>query len=846
MSDQLRALFEAPLPPYQRRRIIVWKDEAREFQDAIKEQVPQGVQLLVMAKDNHFLIRQQLEEEYAQEDILLYCPLTFRKPEDNWLLDVFLYSPEYRADYWSRLLAELNIPDGPPLRAAAQEYAPFFKSQERRAKFIALGVNFQQPRDVRDAVFSACCGLPSASLAGVVQAVLSGNLQEVTNLHLETIEKYCGPEAFWQAVAADYGFEAARTPMMLCAHLLFSAASLNLNANTLLGLPFSASRAAACYALFGSWHRDDPEGLLKACREVQRSFDVTRCLGGADQDSLLRCAVFPLVDELLLSRAFYAYAEGTLRPEDAQALLDARPDKPWYPLAAQHYEALSQIMEMEAFHAAQFRSFRYTSTEAAWKQYVQGHYRMDTAYRRFFTAFDRALSQGASSADDELKAAAEAVDRLYKNWFLQELGSRWSDLVYTRLAEGEVLVNAQRQERFYSHWVAGKGKRVFVIISDALRYELGQELAEALNSRLSGQAECEAMLGVFPSTTRFGMAALLPHRHLSLTDKLQPLCDGLPATAQGREAILKATCPESVVLHHDDFKLMNRKQRAQAIKDSKVVYLYHNVVDRTGEHDERGVFAACQTAVAEISQMVSALVHELSASLVLITTDHGFLYNNAPLEEADKAERDFIQGTVLEYKRRYAIVQDAQPTQETLAQSLGDYGRPELNALAPRANIRFKLSGAGINYVHGGLALQEICLPVVCYQHRRAGQLGFQRGDKTDLQLVDAGRKISNNIFTLRFLQTMPVSDKTLARTVEAWFEDDRGQTISDRLRIIADKTNPANNERMISLTFRLLGTGFDSRKDYHLVVWDAEDQVILQRIPFSIEIAFGQDFGWS
>ena len=109
MQDTLNARFRAPLPDYHQRRIIVWMDETGEFTEAVNEIHLENARLLVMQKNHMFEIRKQIEIDYAQDNLLIYCPYHFDAPQDNWLLDVFLYSEEFRADYWSLLFDELNI-----------------------------------------------------------------------------------------------------------------------------------------------------------------------------------------------------------------------------------------------------------------------------------------------------------------------------------------------------------------------------------------------------------------------------------------------------------------------------------------------------------------------------------------------------------------------------------------------------------------------------------------------------------------------------------------------------------------------------------------------------------------
>ena len=440
-----------------------------------------------------------------------------------------------------------------------------------------------------------------------------------------------------------------------------------------------------------------------------------------------------------------------------------------------------------------------------------------------------------------MNAAQEAVERLYKNWFLTELNECWTDALTQEPPEA-ALKGELRQERFYEHCVVGADSRVFVIVSDGLRYEMAQDLTNRLNGALPGNSGCMAMVGTYPTVTPVGMAALLPHRELRLGDDLKLRCDGMGTDAPNREAVLRATIADSVAVDFDAFRQMNRAQRQELVRGMRVVYIYHDVVDSSGEGGGK-VLAACETAIREIALMMRILVNELSAATVYITSDHGFLYTRSPLAEYDKTDREVVEGEVLEYKRRHAIVRDPRLDPRAVYLQLTALGRDDLTGVFPRGCMRFRLQGGGGTYMHGGLSLQELAVPLVRYQNKKSGQKGFKAIAKTEILLLGDNRKISNNIFTLSFYQKSPCAGKTQPRQARVYFEDSRGEVISDEHRLIANSASPENNERVTKVTFRLLGSGYDRNADYWLVLRDADDESELARVAFKIDIVFGLDF---
>ena len=90
-------------------------------------------------------------------------------------------------------------------------------------------------------------------------------------------------------------------------------------------------------------------------------------------------------------------------------------------------------------------------------------------------------------------------------------------------------------------------RRAFVIISDAMRYEIAEELTGYLNGTYRVQAELSSQLGVLPSYTALGMASLLPHSKLEYTEKGDDPgrrdADGISRTAQRDPRALGAAWP---------------------------------------------------------------------------------------------------------------------------------------------------------------------------------------------------------------------------------------------------------------------------------------------------------------
>lgn len=838
MQSQLNARFRRPLEEYYERRIIVWRDEEGSFADQVEEMRLDNARVLIMRENTMFTLRRQIEVEFAHENILLYCPMHFEKAEDNWLQDVFLYSEEFRADYWSMLFDELNISNTRENRELARAAAPFFKSRERKSRLCALRSRYDDARTLRDGMLCVAAGGRAGGLAEAVRLTLSAPPDE-PNEPLAAMERCCGKDAFWDAMRETYAYQGPRDTARLCLYLLVCAALTGTDEQRFAGIEGSAEHAMQAYGLFVDWQRTDREGLMEACLRAEECGRIEERLSSAGREELLRMSVFPAVDRLLLRETLTRFAEGRLDTDDSERLLRERRDKPWHEEYAPYYDAVRALTDMTLFYRAYRNGFGFDEALEMWREYARGLYRMDAFDRAFCGAFEAALDRGVMPLEDALCAAAEAESLLYKNWYFAGLSERWEALLDGRRPE-EALPVEPRQERFYANNLSGLPSRTFVIVSDGMRYEIGCELARRLNGKLPGNAECEPLLCALPTVTPVGMAALLPHRRLQLQDDLRVLCDGLPTESGKRQGVLEAACPESAALSLSEFRLMSRAQRQERVKGLKVVYLYQDVIDAAGEGGGNP-FSACESALNEIVQTARILTGELGAAQILITADHGFVYTRAPLEPCDKAGQDNLTGEVLECKRRYAVTREAQGT-GVISLPLRTLGREDLFGAFPRGGRRFALQG-GTNYVHGGLSLQEMMAPLVRYQNKKAGQKGYKAITKATIVLLGENRKISNGIFTLNFYQKERCLGKVQPRMAVARFEDAQGHIISDEHRLCANSAAVENNDRVMRVTFQLLGGGYDRTADYDLVVRDAEDGEELVRAPFRIDIVFGLDF---
>jgi hypothetical protein len=168
------------------------------------------------------------------------------------------------------------------------------------------------------------------------------------------------------------------------------------------------------------------------------------------------------------------------------------------------------------------------------------------------------------------------VEKNYVNNFLLPLADRWSDQVW-RLGQWQI-TGPVAQRNFFEHYVRpflAKDQKVFVIVSDGLRFEAAAEFAERLQSANRWTAELEPMFGSLPSYTQLGMAALLPCSQLAITAESGNVSvNGKSATGtENRAEILREACnARATAIKAEQFLDLNTKTDRRALmRDHDVI-----------------------------------------------------------------------------------------------------------------------------------------------------------------------------------------------------------------------------------------------------------------------------------
>jgi uncharacterized protein (TIGR02687 family) len=841
----LTGAFKQPLNDGEQRKIIFWLDKDQEFAEDIEQIKIENVKVHQLTELNNFQMKYLLEEEDLTSHYLIYTNRELGV-EENWLIDTVLYSKTFYADKISLLLSELNIDVS--LRAFVKKYEKFFNNKERYKKFKAYSIQNYTGETLEIAIISVLCNLKTPDFEAALKTVLIDSLQDTDNKFVELLEKFFDINVFWNYVRLYYGYERNdKSLKTLFIHLTVTTLSHSIEEHHLFNIKsYIAERNKSNALVFiDHWihHKEDYEIYNEYAEMVEQEIQLSDMVNQMPIEAFVQADTFPYFDRAIIIYIANSLSTNLEDYEEYKKLIKLRRAKHFYENYQYIYEALYFTVKIHEFYKRHSMGIPQGQAIDIFKTYVDDYYLMDTYYRKFYVAYDQ------ESNSELLKKLKNMVEGIYTNWYMGELSSNWSKAVHHELKEEWSLPGIRNQQHFYRNVVASKvknGERVFVIISDAMRYEIGVELSERLNSETLGSCEIESLLGVLPSVTKLGMASLLPHRKIDFDLNGRVFVDGKDSAGlDNRKKIIESEVIDSVAVHFQEVIAMNKAGRREFFKGKKLIYIYHDTIDAMGDKASTEIytFTAVEKAVNEIYDLVKIIRDDLSGTNIYMTADHGFLYQRDALEESDKIEKEKMDA--IEVKRRYMLSQEKRQVSGLLDIDLSSVveNEHELITYVPNATIRFKMQGTGVNFVHGGASLQEIVVPLLSFKNKRSGQKGTKAIQKVDIKLTNTTRKITNSIFNLSFFQTEKVEEKMIPRTVMIYMVDEESAIISNEETVIGDRTFDNPEDRTFKLRFVLKSIPYDKSKNYYLIIKDTETDVIVDKIAFTINLGIVSDF---
>jgi uncharacterized protein (TIGR02687 family) len=765
---------------FDKKRLVFWYDEGGLMKDTVAELNIPGVELLTL-DHNPFTVKYRvLKGEQPERGFIIYSADKQPEDEDNWLLDLQMEAIPFSADMTSLHAAECGIPI--ELKAQVVDaHSKFFEVANNRAKLAEMLQPDMDADAIERKMIEICAKVePTSDQLTYIfaQEELDGN---PTTLKL--LEKYQLDNIYWQDVKYSFGYKDAHRVKDLIIVLFKDDLNRNFGNSALTN---------EARIFMRDWRDSRKYGELykQWANILEKELNIVDNLLNHQLDQWVSIETFPCVDKLIAQQLMTEVLNSTMTVDKMETIIDMRSQKLFFPIYKHVLTALLEARRMIEDIDRLMTGLVLNSAKEGFEIYCRELYTIDLSYRHYF----REAKSNATTAQF-LAPVTEMIQKKYSNSYLNELARLWQPLI-DGLNKWQI-DGFVSQRYFYQYNVApffDKNKKLFVIISDALRYETMVELQQRLAQENRVEATMKpAMVATQPSYTQLGMAALLPNQVLSY-DKDgadEVFADGISTKGtDARNKVLNKKRKNSLAVRAEDF--LNIPSPKTYFKDFDLIYIYSNVIDKTGDNKdtEGDVFSATEKEFEHLINIVK-FIKNGNGTNIIITSDHGYIYQNETLDESEFT--DFkVMGDIITDTRRFVIGNNLQPGDAVKTWNSEEVGlKAGRQVQIAKAMNRLRKSGSGSRFVHGGSMLQEIVVPVLHVNISKNSDVST-----VDVDILNKSTRLTTNNQTISFYQMDAVTEKVKPITLRIGFYDAQDTLISDQLTLTFNSQSNDSNQR--------------------------------------------------
>lgn len=846
LISMLNSRFSATSEKSRNRKIIFWYDPKKDYEELLNELELENTEI-IRYDNNSLWIRYHIEKEELNKNIVIYLPFERQKGVNNELLDIETANSDliFNPDSTTMRLKNLGLSD--ECRAVIKKYNRFFNNKIRENDFKVFDIEDKNNENIDYIITAILLGIKSINVDDIIKNIIKIYYDD--KKRYEALFKFGNEEFILNLINKYFGSKITSTEEMKnvfksLVFTYFAASISNINKLNRYGKYLLQTRVTNSQVFVNNLMRDKStkKYFELISNNISKEFGIEELISTMDIEDYKNADAFSIIDNNIILHIVNQLFNSINEFEKYNELITLRESKYWYEKYYNEYNFLKVVSKyFEVVNRVQ-TSIKTFEFEKFVELYTNELYLVDTLYRKMCYFFDNIRGK------DNFINLKNKVENNYTNTYMLELSLKWSDTIenLNRYDANKLTM----QNKFFDKYIksqaeSSKNGRTIVIISDAFRYECAKELNEKLKV-FGTKSDIYYMLGLVPSYTQLGMAALLPNKELSRDPNYKDkgsdsiFVDGMNSVGiENREKILTKVVPEGLAIQYEELYAMTKSEWKKIFSGKKVVYIYHDVVDKAGEHDENNVFEACEKAIKQIEGLVKDLHTTFSGVNCYISADHGFFYKRGKVEEYQKTSRDT---SATRQKVRYSYT-DKKSEEEGIVSINLDYifGENSGYVNIPKGQNVFSKQGGGINYVHGGILPQEIIIPVIDFKSTRTSE----ESKKVGITYSGLSTKITNAITYLEFLQDNKVDENNLECRYLLHFEDENGNRVSDECTIVANYTNAEVKDRFFKEKFVFKNIDYNRDKNYYLVIVDEETGIEKQRIKFIIDIAIINNFGF-
>ncbi len=819
IKDRLKAKFDQEaqkLSPIRNRIIVFRYDENKEFADEVKnlELTCNWDPVKILIVESFFETKYILEHEDKDSHYLVYLP--FARPKDwknNWLIDIELYSAEFRADSLWMSLEECWIDIS--LYNKLVKYSNFFSNKQRREQlskvFEYQVMKSMKVEDIELAMILVSSWAKFWWIEDAIINIFEWWLDEEENKKWNLIEKSWLTDAFWRIMREDYWYNLSENPTLLNFWFCLFFAAIRHECPRLKFLDkFKDYRTAVddakAYATIKKWIDTSSvaEIYKNICDIVIEKKKITSNSFKDDYeniDELQHLTIVQKFENLVLR-----FCSEKMWLVDNKKLISVieyrKQNSPRYSYYSADYEIIKLALELWTY--VDNPKFEANSFSEMWNYYINTWYNVDTLYRNFIYQYNLSPHQ------DHRHYMLESINNKYVSW------ARWINDRWYKILDDENFTddwwksNLKKEWNFWNDYIDPNiwKRKTVVVISDAFRYEAAKELQEDLERVTKWASELTAIQGCIPSYTQLWMASLLPHDRLDYVDQEKDIFNiNWISTAwiENRKKILEAVSEKYTAVKWVDFEKQSDEDKRAFMSNYDIVYIYHNIIDEMGENtDPKNLPNVAKECIDDIKKIIKKCTDRLNIYQVYVTADHGFLYQLKDLEAIDKSERN---NNALRKSSRFEISRKSEAEKENdLSISLSYLWNDDLVVCTPWSDLRYAKQWAAKQYVHWWATLQEVVVPVLSYHHKKEK---VEYNTYAEITLLNPPKLITTNSFYLTVFQTTELKDKLKPGKYKIVVKDVEDPSnvwkeVSEAYEFIADKTTTEPDTRKSKITLSL------------------------------------------
>lgn len=798
----------------QKHRLVFWYDEDGKHAEMVDEiDCPAEV---VRIENNEFWIKYHVIHERPQDHFLIYAPSARPADHENWLLDLVLAGFTFSTDLSETYRTELGLPT--EFRSFIAERREFFGND--RDRFAPLRELVDPKEETEHSLALKMIGIVTAESAeerrvprsfgrvlfALVRDGFAGRRERWDGVVRFGLDRYFREELARYVPSPPDDIE----PHGAAIALFREVWELERGGET------TATRRNA-RVLIHEW-RDQYGAVAEytaIVTAVESALGISSVVSAAGVDDLATQYLFPAIDREIVTRLIHELSADTVDLERIRRIASQRSTSYWVRSDNRHIAAMYRVLIgfVDFQRALGTVDLSPGTPSEIIERYVRDLTEVDRLFRATLAAYAEAGSPGS------LQPVIERLEGRYTHTYLQRLAEIW-DAAY-RNRDTMIPPEVPRQRSFFPGVVAPyleRGDKVVVIVSDALRYEVGTELAETLGAINRVSAQCTHMAATTPTITAVGMNALLPHDTLRMVPGGAVQVNGVTISGiPGRSDYLEKRVAElfpgkkAGAFWARDISELSAAAAREKLDGMDLVYLYSNGIDAAADNakTETELPVAVAREIERITSLVRKVVNQLNRTHVIVTTDHGFLYQHSNPDETQLIAAETPADGSKE--RRFIVGGTAPPDHFTTAEHDEAGVESEVPIHYADGLYRIRKQGSGIRYVHGGLSLQELIIPVI---RVRAGRSDDLRDVGVSI-MKSATPTITTPEYTVHLFQNEAVTDKRRPVTLRGYFRADDGTVLSDTVEVTFDSPdeNAQNRGRTANFMFSPDAVTYNNRK---------------------------------